>query len=548
MAKPTRYTQEMIEEHIKRGEWDYTTNAYFWDRNAELYPDKEAVVDSRNRLTWAQAKQCIDRIALGLLELDIKRDEAVVLQLPNIVEVPLLRIACEKAGILGVQVMRTFRHHEVEHTLKYVEAVGVVIPWEFAGFNYFQMIEEIRPNLPALRHIFIVGDEVPPGTISIKEMSQQPLEEKYPGDYLEKKKYGAMEVSLVTATTGTTGLPKFVENPICSRICIGKQMANMVRLSSDDVVAVTTTGFGGPLLLALHGAPILAAKIVMQERFVPEETLRLIEKERVSVLHFFPTQALAMAQHPNLKEYDLSSLRVISIGGATLTYSQAVEIEEKLGVVVMNGYGAHDCGVSIHPSLDDRREVRLLTVGKPDPGCGIKLLDDAGEEVARGEVGKLWATGPGCVSGYYKDPEATWQAWTEDGWFRTGDLGRLDEDGNLIIVGREKDMIKRGGQNIYPVEIESLLVSHPKVLDVAIVGMPDPLMLEKACAYVIPQPGQQLTFEEMVSFLKEKKIASFKLPERLEIVDKFPLAAEQKVSKKALQQDIINKLMAEGKL
>jgi non-ribosomal peptide synthetase component E (peptide arylation enzyme) len=424
----------------------------------------------------------------------------------------------------------------------------VVIPWESSGFNYFEMIKEIQPNLPTLRHIFVVGDEVPPGAISIKAMTQQPLEEKYPGDYLEKTKYSAPEVALITTTTGTTGLPKFIENSVCSRVNLGKQLAYVVRLNSEDVVVVTLTGFGAGTALALHGAPIVAAKIAMQERFDPEETLKLIEEERGTVLHFVPAQGLAMARHPNLGKYDLSSLRIIYVGGAAVNYSEAVEIEEKLGAVVMQGYGVHDCGaVNFSPSPDDPREIRLSTVGKPAPGCRIRLLNDAGEEVVKGEVGEIWATGPAGVSGYYKDPEATWRAWTEDGWFQTGDLGKLDEDGNLIIVGREKDMIIRGGQNIYPVEIESMLLAHPKILDVAIVSMPDPLMGEKACAFVIPRPGQQLTFQEMVSFLRAKKIASFKLPERLEIVDKFPMAAEQKVSKKALQQDIANKLKAEEK-
>ncbi len=159
------------------------------------------------------------------------------------------------------------------------------------------------------------------------------------------------------------------------------------------------------------------------------------------------------------------------------------------------------------------------------------------------------ANGPACAAGYFKDPEATWQAWTRDGWFKLGDLGKFDEEGNLAIVGRKKEIIIRGGQNIYPIEIESMLITHPKVSDVAIIGMPDPVMVERACAYVTLKSGQSFTFEELVSFLRDKNVASYKFPERLEIVDKFPMVAEgQKVDKKLLRQDITQKLKEEGKI
>jgi non-ribosomal peptide synthetase component E (peptide arylation enzyme) len=192
--------------------------------------------------------------------------------------------------------------------------------------------------------------------------------------------------------------------------------------------------------------------------------------------------------------------------------------------------------------------VRLPTLGKGSGGTEIKVVDKQGKEVAQGEVGEIWGRGPACASGYYKDPETTWAAWTKDGWFKMGDLGRFDGGGNLVLAGRKKDMIIRGGQNIYPVEIENLLSSHPKVADVAIVGMPDPAMGEKACAYVVPRPGQDLSFEEMVSFLREKGIATYKLPERLEFIDKLPLVGEQKVNKKHLVQGITEKLQKEGKV
>jgi non-ribosomal peptide synthetase component E (peptide arylation enzyme) len=530
----------MIRENIRLGYWDSLTNVDFWDMNRRDFPDQEAIVDSHTRLTWAEAWQWIDRIALGLLELGIKRDQALVMQLPNVVEMLLLRVACERAGVLCVQVLRTFRQQELESTLKYVDAVAVAIPYHFEGFDHYGMIQQIRP--PQMRHIIIVGDQVPAGAISLREMARTPRAQECSANCFDDTRYQAGEVSLVTVTTGTTGSPKFVENPICSRVRIGRYFAEGVRLTSDDVVAISAAGLGGMNFLGFYGAPIVGARIVMQERFNPEGLLQLIERERITVLSLVPTMALQMIRHPNLGKYDLSSVRVVYMGGAPIGYAEALEIEAKLGGTAINGWGAHDCGVMVFPSLDDPPQVRLVTAGKPMPNCQVVLRDDEGREVAPGEVGEIWATGPSCVSGYFKDPEATWQVWTKDGWFRTGDLGRLDEDGNLVVVGRKKDLIIRGGQNIYPQEVEEMLFSHPAVRSVAIVGMPDPIMGERACAYVALHPGQTLSFDDMVSFLRGKGIAPFKLPERLEVVAQLPMVAEQKVDKKLLRQEIARKL------
>ncbi len=287
MAKATRYTQQLIDEYTKRGYWESTTLSDFWDRNAANCPDKEAIVDSKTRLTWGQAKQWIDRLALGFLELGIKKDEMIVLQLPNCVELFMLIVACEKAGILSLPIARTLRHKEVEYILKQVEAVGVVIPWEYRKFDHFEMIEEIRPNLPQLKYVFIVDEKIPEGAISIKQMVQQPLEEKYPADYLEKTKTPATEFSLVLPTSGTTGFPKFVEYAMCGRLLSGKGRVQETKYTSDDVFNVFGYGFGAHIA-ACFCAPQVAGKIVMLEHFEPEKALKLIEKEGITIMGTSP--------------------------------------------------------------------------------------------------------------------------------------------------------------------------------------------------------------------------------------------------------------------
>ncbi|MFC1907113.1 AMP-binding protein [Chloroflexota bacterium] len=218
MAKPTRYTQEMLESYMANGYWDLTTTSDLWNQCGTVYPDEEALVDSNNRLTWAQVKLHSDRFALWLLELGYSKDEALVMQLPNCVESFIVRLGCEKAGVLCITPMITLRHSEIESILSFVGALGVVIPWQFRNFDFFDMITWVRPGLPTLKHLFVIGAKVPPGARSIKEMLQRPIEEEYPIDQLEKTRFNAQEFAIVGNTSGTSGIPKCAERPIQAQI------------------------------------------------------------------------------------------------------------------------------------------------------------------------------------------------------------------------------------------------------------------------------------------------------------------------------------------
>lgn len=548
MAKPTRYTPEMEKDYLDKGYWIKTTFADIWDRNAAQFPEKEAVVDSKTRLTWAQANKWIDRLALGFLDMGFQRDELIVLQLLNSVELTLLRVAAEKAGLLSLPIMRTFRHKEVEYILRYTQAKGIVVPLEFRDFNYVKMIEEIRRNLPALKHVFTVGDAIPPGAVSIRQMVETPIENKYPVDHLAGTRMPFNEYSLVFLTSGTTGLPKFVENPICSITCRENWIVANFQFTKDDIFAIISPTAGGSNGRSYCGAPMVAGKIVNMEKFDAEEALKLIEKERITVFPGVPAMFTMMLRHPHFNKYDLSSLKLISSMGSVLPYDIGVEVEQKMGKLIQN-YSSIDCSVACMGRPSDPPEKRLLSAGRPYAWAEIKLVDDDGKEVPCGGIGEINLRGPAGASGYFKDPEATWKAWSRDGWFKMGDLGQLDEEGYLTIVGRKKDMIIRGGQNIYPIEIENILATHPRVASVAVVGMPDPVLGEKTCTYIVPKDNQKFTFEDMVSYLKEKGIAGFKLPERLEIIDKMPMVADgQKIDKKTLMVDIAAKLKAGAKV
>ena len=543
--KPIRFTQEIIDKYTKKY-WDSSCISEFWDRNACLYPDEEAIIGDGIRLTWSQAKRLVDAIAFGLLELGIKRDQRVAVQLPNCVELFLVRLACERAGIIVVTMLPNLRHAEVTAILRHTEAVGVVIPPEFRKFDYFKMVQDIHSSVPSLKHVLVIGDEVPEGTISIKETSQRPLEQKYPPDYLWKRKFNAFEVFQVATTTGTTGMPKCVEFASCVRQATGKVIAKRLQFTHHDTVgAFAPVIAGGCFNEVYRVAPLVGAKIVLAKYFTPEEILTLIEREKITIAAFVPAVLVRVLEHPDFQKYDLSSLRIVKHGGAALSYDQALKAWEQFGCPILPAYGGLDVGTISSCFADDPPEVFLKTVGKPLNGVEIKLVNENNKEVPLGEVGEALVRGPHCEPGYYKNPKAMAEVW-RDGWFCTGDLASLDAEGRLTIRGRHKDMIIRGGQNIYPSEIEAMLLKHPKVLKAAVVGMPDPVMGEKACAYVVLKPGEKSDLSEMVSFLKNQGIAAFKLPERLEIIEDLPLAGGIKVDKKRLREDIKKKLEREG--
>ncbi|MBI4288532.1 MAG: AMP-binding protein [Chloroflexi bacterium] len=545
--KPTRYTPELITEYVEKGYWDSMTLSRLWDINAEKYPNEEAVVDSRSRFTWAEAREWTDRVAMGLIELGIDRDEVLAVQLPNFAELALLRVAAEKAGVLFAPVLRSLREREMEYILHYLDAAAIVIPGKYSDFDHLQMVRNLQPGLPRLKYIIVTDEKATGDATGLPGLARKTHDRDLTKRFLDARRFDRAEFSLIAHTSGTTGMPKFVEFSAAARVVAGKGIAKLLDLTQEDVLAALGPASGGPNNGAYYGGPVVGAKLAMLEVFQARPALELMQKERVTVACVSPAHLAMMLAEPDFNTYDLSSLRYLFSAGAPLTYELGKETEARFGRPVLNCLGAVDCGALIATSPHSSQEDRLLTVGKPIAHAEVKIADEQGGEVPIGEIGEIYLRGPSCAGGYFKDAESTWKAWSKDGWFKMGDLGKMDSKGNLVMVGRKKDLIIRGGQNIYPLEVENMLQGHPKVAGVAVVGMPDRVMGEKACAFVVPRPGQTFTFPEMVAFLKKGKIASYKLPERLEIIDRIPLAAEQKPDKKVLRAMIAEKLKAEGK-
>ncbi len=548
--KPIRYKEKMVDEFVRNGYWTDETFFDFWARNAREFGDREALVDSRYRLTWSEAKKLVDAMASAWVEMGIPKFARMIIQSPNSVYGFLARIACERAGLISLTVYPYLRQRELEYMVEKTEAVGVVIPHVYRKFDYLEMYRGLQERFSHLNHIFLFEDEVPnsapEGTYSLMRLVENRAKDPVDESVLAERRLDPIwNVALLTTTTGTTGLPKLVEWPTAPRVCTSKGRVDIWNLTKEDITMAIAPHAGGAAgTLTYFAAPLAGAKTVMLEEFTPEGALALIEKERATAIGVVPTHLVRMLEADPSK-YDLGSLRFIRSAGGYLSPQLAEEAEKAFGAAITSDLGTQDMGSVSGCRVEDPKKLRRRTVGRMLPGNEVRLVDEEGNPVPAGEPGILYFRGPHAPAGYYRDEELTSTVFDPDGWTTTGDIVKVDDEGCLWILGRAKDMIIRGGQNIYPAEIEGILNDHPKVSSVAIVGYPDKEMGERACAYVIPRAGEEFTFEEMVEFLKQKDLAMFKLPERLESVTEFPTVGDSgKVNKEALKKDIAEKVGA----
>ncbi len=543
MAKPTRLTQEMIDAYIAQGFWDRRGIADVLRQNAERWPDREAVVDSNHRYTWSGLNRAANAVALGLLDMGMERDQALVAQIPTSAALIILLLACHKAGILCCFPPMTFRHKELAHILSTLNATAVVTPGEYRNTDYLGMVKEIAPGLPHLKHFIAVADKAYEGARFFRDLMETETGPEDPEKYLGPLGFNPFEVSMVVLSSGTTGLPKCIEHTGSSCKVAGQGVVQRARISREDVVGNIAPLSGGPGLQNWWAAFQSGARTCILEKFTPEGVFDFIEKEGITYLAAIPTQIIKMLKEADPAKYDMRSLRVVRTGAAAFDAALARETEERMNCTVLIAGGSQETYSFAQTGVEDSREKRLATLGKPFPGNEIRICDEQGRTLPQGEVGQLCVRGAATSTGYYQDTEATRSAWGRlgmEGWYRTGDLAKMDDEGYLVIVGRKKEIIIRGGQNIYPKEIEDLLLTHPKIMQAVVLGIPDQVMGERACACVVVKKNRAFEFQEMSIFLKEKGLAIHKLPERLEVMDEFPqLVDGQKIDKITLKEKVL---------
>ena len=539
------FPPQFAERYRDKGYWRDRSLAQEFAPVFERYASRVAVIDRDARVTYAEVDRASDRLALNLLDAGLAPLDRVVVQLPNVVEFVFLYFALQKIGCIPIAALATHRFLEVSQFAKLSGASACVTPDRHGDFDFTDMVRRVRSETPSVKLGIVLGN-APPGFLSLGDLISR--ETRRPTEDLRALKIDPADPAIFQLSGGTTGVPKLIPRTH-NDYAYNSRLAVEVCAVGGDSVLLLALPIAHNLPLAcpgLQGTMLQGGKVVLSASTKPEDLFRLIEQHRVTHLKVVPALLIRLINDLAIGKYDLSSLRIIQSGGQRMQPEVRVRTKQLIpSVTVQENFGMSE-GMLFFVRLDDPEDVRMETCGRPlSPDDEVKLVDEEGREVAPGEVGELTCRGPYTLRGYFGVPEYNARQFTSDGFYRSGDLMRRHPSGNYVVEGRKKDLINRGGEKISAEEVENLILSHPSVQNIACVPMPDPNLGEKMCACVIPKKGRSLSLEELVAFLKDKEIARFKLPERLEILPDFPVSTFGKVSKKALVEMVTAKLERE---
>jgi len=537
MKFETRLTDELIARHEKLGHWGSETFYSVLAARAASHPDRVAIVDRGRRITYGELKTRVDRVAAGFKALGIGSGDVVTIQLPNWVEFAYVFFALERLGAVANQIGPDFRSREVDYILRFSESRAFVCPSSFKSFDYVKMISALRPGLPDLEAVCVLGR---PASSGAGLVSLDALVEDASAAPPSGAGQRANDVMRMAFTSGTTGNPKGVIHSHNTTLSTCRTLNTDMRVTPDEVFLIYLPLGLNWGYLTLVQAVTAGARAVLLDQFSARAALELIQRERVTYIPTAPASIIAMLNEPDLGRFDLASLRVVITGGASCPIETIREFRARMHGHLIELYGMLETGFHTYTRLDDDPEAVTGTVGTVSAGLGLRLIDESGRDVAAGAEGEIAAQGPSVHLGYHKNPTANAELFTVDGWFRTGDLGQFDSAGNVKIVGRLKEMINRGGKKFFPREIEEILYTHPKILHAAIVGVPDPRLGERNCLCVIPRPGQTLTLDEVVGYLRDG-IATYKLPETIEVFDELPFTPTGKIQRHVLVRRVLER-------
>ncbi len=504
------------------------------------------------RMTYAQLKEAVDNLACGLRRLGLNPGDRIGIWSQNNLEWVLTQFATAKAGLVQVNINPAYRRSELEYALNKVGCRALILAPSFKSSDYLEMVQDLVPELassqpgalqsarlPELEWVIRLGDAPTAGMLNFDDLRR-------PATRSELNDLAALGLQLqfddainIQFTSGTTGSPKGATLTHHNVLNNGYFVGEAMRLTAADRLCIPVPFyhcFGmvlGNLAAVTHGA----AMVIPAEGFDPLSTLQTVSEERCTALHGVPTMFIALLDHPDFKTFDLSSLRTGIMAGSPcpIEVMKRVISDMNMGEVTI-AYGMTETSpVSFQSSTQDPVERRVSTVGRIQPHIEVKIVDTDGRIVPRGQPGELLTRGYSVMLGYWGDDAKTAEAIDRNGWMHTGDLAVIDDEGYCNIVGRLKDMVIRGGENIYPREIEEFLYRHPKIQDVQVVGIPDSKYGEELCAWIILKPGQSGTEQEIRDFC-QGQIAHYKVPRYLRFVDNFPMTITGKIQKFMIRQ------------
>ncbi|MFM1655575.1 AMP-binding protein [Brevibacillus sp. B_LB10_24] len=527
------------------------------DETAERYPEKEAVVyvERNLRYTYSEFQQLCNQVARGFISLGIQAGENIAIWATNVPEWVTAQFATAKMGGVLVTVNTSYRVHELEYLLRQSESTTLLLIEGFRGASYLEMIREICPELndcepgqlrsarlPHLKNVIYIGTERQPGMFLWSDLLESGLAVSEEERIDRQRSLHPDDVINMQYTSGTTGFPKGVMLSHNNIVNNAIMVAGCQNLGPADRLCLPVPFFHCfGCVMGTMGCVATGATMVPVISFDPGVVLSAVESEKCTALYGVPTMFIAELNHPDFASFDLSTLRTGIMAGSPCPIEVMKKVVDTMGIrEITIAYGQTEASPVITQTRpDDSIERRVSTVGRAHDGVEVKVVDPAtGVTLPCGQQGELCTRGYLVMKGYYNMPEETDQAIDADGWLHTGDLATVDEEGYFRITGRLKDMIIRGGENIYPREIEEFLYSHPKILDVQVVGVPDEKFGEQVLACIKVKAGEVLTEEEVKAYC-EGKIARYKIPHYIQFVTDYPMTASGKIQKFRLREQAI---------
>lgn len=537
------YRREDAEKYNSRRWWLGLTWGDLFDKATDLYPEKEGLVDDTSRFKYRELREKVDKLAVSLISLGIKQGDFALLQIPNWNEFIISFFALQKVGARVVLLIARHGKSEIDYLCELTQPRVWIVPESYGKINYIPLITDIRKEHASLEHVVLVRAKQTVGYEDFESLIEKGTLNEATLRQIEERRPDPMEVSLILPTGGSTGLPKAVPRTHNDFITNVEYHSKSWEITSEDtLLTVAPVSHGQGMLCGVGPAFFNYSKYVLLDSTRPEDICAAIEREKVTALPTVPVIIQRLVGMENLGRYDLRSLRKIYSGGAASSPELVKAVYEKLGCKFVNAYGSTE-GPSATTALDDDLDTICSTVGRKDcPYTEFKVINQYGEEVPQGTEGELVAKGPTIFTGYFKSQDENEQIFTKDGYYKTGDLARIDGSGYITLTGRIKETILRGGETISARGIERLISSHPAIAEVAVIGMPDKDLGERICTYVVRKAGAAVTHEEIVAHLKGLGASVMQLPERTEFVESMPTTPAGKADKKMLKKDITKKL------
>ncbi|SFX01602.1 2,3-dihydroxybenzoate-AMP ligase [Thermoactinomyces sp. DSM 45891] len=531
----SNWPSDFVEKYMVSRCWRGETFGEVLRERASLYGERIAITEGDLQISYLELDHRADQLASGFQKMGIRKEDRVVVQLPNTIEFFEVCFALFRLGAVPVLALPTHRYSEISYFCGFTKAVAYIIPESHAGFDYVSLATKIQEETASLKHVFVKGEGKGSGFASLTDLYD-------PSPMVEIQVRGE-DVALFQLSGGSTGLPKFIPRTHNDYIYSLRMSNEVCQMDMDSVyLAVLPVAHNFPLSSpGVLGTLYAGGRVVLSSGSSPDEAFPLIEKEQVTITAMVPPIALIWLEGVKTRTFNFSSLKVMQVGGAKFSAEMAKRVKPAFGCTLQQVFGMAE-GLVNYTRLDDPDDLIHETQGKPmSPYDEIRVVDEDDQEVPQGEAGELLTRGPYTIRGYFKAEEHNARSFTADGFYRTGDIVRLSKEDYIIVEGRNKDQINRGGEKIAAEEVENHLLAHPYILDVSIVSMPDSFLGERSCAFMIPR-GNRPTPSEIRHFLQDRGLAAYKIPDRIEFVDQFPKTPLGKVSKKMLRQMIVEQM------